>query len=459
MRNPNRMIAAAAVVAAVLAAGSGAAVASTSGGKPGAPAPTVSGSKTPGGPAVTGGQKSPGPADNGGPDQAAIVAAVASELHLSTAQVSAALQPLFTSGPADTSSLDSRRPPVRSVSAPSSCPPRSRTPSRAWPQAADAIPECRLGNVRDTGRVRVLVVDDDEAVRSALTHALHRDGYEVSTAADGTTALATLLRNRHEAVVLDVLMPEPGGLEVCRAIRARGDDTPILMLTARDLVSDRVAGLDAGADDYLAKPFALEELRARLRALLRRSGAGAELLRFADIELDVAAHQVSRRGERAAADQDRVRAARIVPPQPGPGAFPDPDIRIGVGLRLRPGIERAVGLRQLSAAEDGRAAADPDRPRDRLRAAGRDVSLRTRVAIAVGAVVFAALAVVAAVIYPAVGANLRSQADASLVQVAVIPQQQGVTFRMTVPDIAADPATAEPTRSGGDRPALGGCDG
>jgi CheY-like chemotaxis protein len=99
--------------------------------------------------------------------------------------------------------------------------------------------------VRDTGLVRVLVVDDDEAVRSALTHALHRDGYNVSTAGDGATALAALLRNRHDAVVLDVLMPEPGGLEVCRVIRARGDDTPILMLTARDLVSDRVAGLDA----------------------------------------------------------------------------------------------------------------------------------------------------------------------------------------------------------------------
>jgi two-component system, OmpR family, response regulator MprA len=144
--------------------------------------------------------------------------------------------------------------------------------------------------------VRVLVVDDDEAVRSALTHALHRDGYDVSTAADGSTALATLLRLRHDAVVLDVLMPEPGGIEVCRAIRARGDDTPILMLTARDLVSDRVAGLDAGADDYLAKPFALEELRARLRALLRRSGAGADRLRFADIELDLVARQASRGG-------------------------------------------------------------------------------------------------------------------------------------------------------------------
>jgi len=144
--------------------------------------------------------------------------------------------------------------------------------------------------------VRVLVVDDDEAVRSALTHALHRDGYDVSTAADGSTALVAMLRLRHDAVVLDVLMPEPGGIEVCRAIRARGDDTPILMLTARDLVSDRVAGLDAGADDYLAKPFALEELRARLRALLRRSGAGADQLRFADIELDLVARQASRGG-------------------------------------------------------------------------------------------------------------------------------------------------------------------
>src|SRR5882757_2519697 len=157
------------------------------------------------------------------------------------------------------------------------------------------------GNVRDTGRVRVLVVDDDEAVRSALTHALHRDGYEVSTAADGTTALATLLRNRHEAVVLDILMPEPGGLEVCRAIRARGDDTPILMLTARDLVSDRVAGLDAGADDYLTKPFALEELRARIRALLRRTTSEEQdesaPMKYADLVLDPGG-RVVQRGDR-----------------------------------------------------------------------------------------------------------------------------------------------------------------
>jgi two-component system response regulator MprA len=114
--------------------------------------------------------------------------------------------------------------------------------------------------------VHVLVVDDDEAVRRALMHALRRDGYSVAEAADGGAALERTAAGRYQAIVLDVLMPEPNGLEVCRILRERGDETPILMLTARDLVADRVAGLDAGADDYLAKPFALEELRARLRA-------------------------------------------------------------------------------------------------------------------------------------------------------------------------------------------------
>jgi len=145
--------------------------------------------------------------------------------------------------------------------------------------------------------MRVLVVDDDESVRRSLLHALGRDGYEVSQAADGLSAMDQLAGARHDAVVLDVLMPAPNGLEVCRRLRERGDRTPILMLTARDLVEDRVAGLDAGADDYLVKPFALAELRARLRALLRRSGADRELLRFADLELDTAACR-ARRGER-----------------------------------------------------------------------------------------------------------------------------------------------------------------
>ncbi|WP_042397452.1 response regulator transcription factor [Streptacidiphilus carbonis] len=145
--------------------------------------------------------------------------------------------------------------------------------------------------------MRVLVVDDDDAVRRSLAHALTRDGYEVSVAADGASALESLAAVRQDAVVLDILMPEPNGLEVCRALRGRGDRTPILMLTARDLVADRVAGLDAGADDYLAKPFALEELRARIRALLRRSGADQELLRYADLEMDTAACR-ARRGQR-----------------------------------------------------------------------------------------------------------------------------------------------------------------
>jgi two-component system response regulator MprA len=148
--------------------------------------------------------------------------------------------------------------------------------------------------------MRILVVDDDPAVRRSVEHALRRDGYEVSSVADGSSALAEHGVFRPDAVVLDVLMPEPNGLEVCRTLRSGGLDTPILMLTARDLVGDRVAGLDAGADDYLAKPFALDELRARLRALLRRSGASAEVLRFADVELDLGARRVERAGRRLA---------------------------------------------------------------------------------------------------------------------------------------------------------------
>ncbi|MBP2335899.1 two-component system response regulator MprA [Saccharothrix coeruleofusca] len=144
--------------------------------------------------------------------------------------------------------------------------------------------------------MRVLVVDDDEAVRRSLTQALRRDGYQVSVAVDGAQALDEVGRVRPEVIVLDVLLPEPNGLEICRRLRRRGDRTPILMLTARDLVEDRVAGLDAGADDYLVKPFALDELRARLRALLRRTGADLEVLRFADVEMDTATRRVHRAG-------------------------------------------------------------------------------------------------------------------------------------------------------------------
>ena len=144
--------------------------------------------------------------------------------------------------------------------------------------------------------MRILVVDDEPAVRDAVDRALRLEGYQTETAQDGREALDALAERPPDAVVLDVLMPEIDGIEVCRRLRAAGDRTPVLVLTARDGVADRVKGLDAGADDYLVKPFALQELRARLRALLRRSG-GTDLeapLRFADVVLDPGAHTVHR---------------------------------------------------------------------------------------------------------------------------------------------------------------------
>jgi two-component system, OmpR family, response regulator MprA len=146
---------------------------------------------------------------------------------------------------------------------------------------------------------RVLVVDDEPAVRRALERALRLDSYDVALAADGEEALDALANKPADAVILDVAMPRLDGLEVCRRLRQAGDRTPVLMLTARDAIDDRVAGLEAGADDYLVKPFALRELQARLRALLRRSNEGGdgETLRYADLELDPVAHEV-RRGDR-----------------------------------------------------------------------------------------------------------------------------------------------------------------
>jgi two-component system response regulator MprA len=154
--------------------------------------------------------------------------------------------------------------------------------------------------------MRILVVDDDRAVRESLRRSLAFNGYQVDLASDGFAALEAVDAQRPDAMVLDVMMPRLDGLEVCRRMRAAGDELPILVLTARDAVSDRVAGLDAGADDYLPKPFALEELLARLRALLRRrtiddiaAAAGqSHVLEFADLSLDPDTRDV-RRGERA----------------------------------------------------------------------------------------------------------------------------------------------------------------
>jgi two-component system response regulator MprA len=145
--------------------------------------------------------------------------------------------------------------------------------------------------------VRILVVDDDRAVRESLRRSLSFNGYSVSLAEDGVEALNSIASDRPDAVVLDVMMPKLDGLEVCRQLRSTGDDLPILVLTARDSVSERVAGLDAGADDYLPKPFALEELLARMRALLRRTfddRAESPAMTFADLSLDPATREVTR---------------------------------------------------------------------------------------------------------------------------------------------------------------------
>jgi two-component system, OmpR family, response regulator MprA len=150
--------------------------------------------------------------------------------------------------------------------------------------------------------VKILVVDDERAVRESLRRALELEGYDIDLAEDGSQALERLeAEAQPDAVILDVLMPGIDGLEVCRTLRREGSRLPVLMLTARTQVEDRVEGLDAGADDYLTKPFALEELLARVRALLRRSGddgADGEILRFADLELDPGTREVRRDGKR-----------------------------------------------------------------------------------------------------------------------------------------------------------------
>ncbi len=151
--------------------------------------------------------------------------------------------------------------------------------------------------------MRILVVDDDPAVRESLRRSLQFNDYEVSLAGDGAEALARISHDQPDALVMDVMMPRLDGLEATRALRSAGNDVPILVLTARDAVRDRVDGLDAGADDYLTKPFALEELLARLRALLRRSSTGADpddpgdqVLAFAGLSLDPATREVARDG-------------------------------------------------------------------------------------------------------------------------------------------------------------------
>lgn len=159
--------------------------------------------------------------------------------------------------------------------------------------------------------MRVLVVDDEPALRTALDRALRMDGYEISLAADGQAALDELAAQRPDAVVLDDALPGLDGLELCRRLRATGDRTPVLMLSARDSVDDRVAGLDAGADDLLVKPFALKELRARLRALLRRVEGRGDDLAYGDLRMSVTAHEVTRGGRRIALTRTEFALLRL----------------------------------------------------------------------------------------------------------------------------------------------------
>ena len=163
-------------------------------------------------------------------------------------------------------------------------------------------PGSTSGSSRGAPAPRVLVVDDDRAVRESLRRSLEFNGYAVALASDGAEALAGIGNLAPDVVVMDVMMPRLDGIETTKALRAAGNDVPILVLTARDAVGDRVEGLDAGADDYLTKPFALQELLARLRALLRRAAPldenGDEILSFSDLSMDLASREV-RRGSRS----------------------------------------------------------------------------------------------------------------------------------------------------------------
>ena len=270
------------------------------------------------------------------------------------------------------------------------------------------------------GTVKILIVDDDRALRDALRRALVLGGYDTVPADSGEAALAEVTSGAPDAVVLDIGLPDIDGLEVCRRLRGAGNRVPVLMLTARDAVSDRIDGLDAGADDYLVKPFDVGELRARLRALLRRTrsdGDGdADGQSFHELRLDGTRHGVGvgesfvelTRTEYQLLELLMLNAGRVLPH--------NLDLRARVGLRLRPGVERAPRLHRLPAAQartGGGAPAAPHRARCGLRPA-RAVSLRMRIAAAAAGAVAVVVLVAAAAIYFGVRAELRGEVDSSL---------------------------------------------
>ena len=265
--------------------------------------------------------------------------------------------------------------------------------------------------------VRILIADDEVAVRDALGRALTSEGYEVAFARDGHEALIAVERDEPDAAVLDVMMPPPDGLEVCRQLRSAENAIPILMLTARREVSDRVAGLDAGADDYLPKPFALDELLARLRALLRRVPEGGGQLSYADVVVDPLGHRAWRAERRLDLTRTEFALLELFVRVGRARAHALRDPRRRLGLRLRPDVELARGLRRLPAtqARGGRPAApDPDGPRRRLRDARGTMTIGKRVILATSAALVTVVVLLSVFAYQLVKRELYSRIDVTL---------------------------------------------
>ena len=203
--------------------------------------------------------------------------------------------------------------------------------------------------------MRVLVVEDERSISGFISQGLSEAGFVVTVEADGRRGLQRALDAEFDAIILDIMLPGMDGLEVLRRVRAAGSPTPVLLLTARDEIDDKVAGLDAGADDYLTKPFAFSELLARTRALLRRPPLQAdEVLRMGALELDQRRRSVRLGEPRRQPQRTRVLAARVPAAAPRPGAQPHADRRGGVGPRLRERLQRRGRLHRLPAPQAGR---------------------------------------------------------------------------------------------------------
>ena len=270
----------------------------------------------------------------------------------------------------------------------------------------------RLSSV--TAGERVLVVDDDPPLQRMLARTLTAEGFSVAVAADGGAALAEVERSLPDVIVLDVAMPGMDGLAVCRRLRAKGMTTPVLMLTARDAVPDRVRGCEAGADDYLVKPFATEELIARIRALTRRGAPATERLQFADLALDLPTRTATRRPlDRA--QRARGGAARAADARPAQRAHARARARAGVGRRG--GAQRGRPLRRAAALQARRAAAHPHRARRGVHAAFvRPRTFRARLVAASLGSILAALALFGVAASAITAQELRSSLDRALEQ-------------------------------------------